>query len=364
MKRTLLLILLVTVGVSLGLLIQMDPGYLLVSYQSMTFETTLWFALLSLIAVISLGVITLKLFKRIITSPARIRRWMAYRQEKQAESCTHLALDSFLQHDWQNAINHAKNAAKSSNKPEQMQLFAAICASLSNRHDYARDLLLNHQKLDLTQRIVDATLLINESKWDIAKLQLKQLQQERPYHAGISRLLLQTYQALSAWQPMQDLALIARKHQLLEANEQRHFDTTALWHLFALAETQEAIDSLWAKVSRDLKNEPIIIAAYLEALGRTQQWDSLSKKIKKYVTSPHDKLILKTALPLCQHDSKAIMKWITNLEKKFEPHANFFWLKAECLRTQDLAAMAKAEAQKGLELTPDHAELIALNQSL
>ena len=180
MKRILLLSLLVIFSIGLGLIIQLDPGYLLISYQSVTYETTLWFAFLSIITLMIACTIALKLIKRVLSSPTRIKRWIRYRQQKQAESCTHLAIESFIQYDWRGAINHAKNAAKSSKNPEQMQLFSALCASLADHHEYARELLLNYNQLNLSQRIVDATLLFNEDKLDLAKLQLQQLQQENP----------------------------------------------------------------------------------------------------------------------------------------------------------------------------------------
>ncbi len=364
MRRTLLISLLVIFSISLGLLIQMDPGYLLISYQSATYETTLWFAFLSLAAVAIVLTILLKLIRRVISSPARVKRWMNYRQQKQADSCTHLAIESFIQQDWRSAVNHAKNAAKSSKKPEQMQLFSALCASMADHHEDARELLLNHGQINLSQRIVDASLLINEDKLDLAKLQLQQLQQEKPYHAGIARLLLQTYKKQAAWQAMLDLALIARKHQLLEPQEQTKFETSALWHLFSRTEHYEDIEKLWVKTSRELKKDSIVISAYLEALGRKEQWSILSKKVKKLIINPHDKLMMKAALPLCHNDSKNTMKWLCNLERKHDSSAHIHWLKAECLSAENLTAMASEEVKKGLQSDPSHQDLIKLQDSI
>lgn len=360
MRRTIVLTLLIITGISLGILIQTDPGYLLISYRSFSFETTLWFALLSFLLLMALLHYFFKILHRIISSPSRIKRWMAHRQIKQTEACTHLAIDAFLQHDWRSAINHANNAAKSSKKPSQMELFSALCASLANRHNHARELLMNSSELNLNQRIVDAALLLKEKKFDLAKLQLQHLQQEKPYHPGITRLLLQSYQALHAWKAMQDLSLIARKHQILEIDEQLHYEITAIWHLLKQIESAPEIDELWQTIPRNLKQDPMLIAAYLESLAKFELWDDLSKKVKKLVGKPPELSILITALPLCYHDSKSTLKWLESLEKKNEPSADLYHLKAACLEAQGLQAKAKKMIEDGLALNPNHPQLLSM----
>ena len=145
---------------------------------------------------------------------------------------------------------------------------------------------------------------------------------------------------------MLDLVLIAKKHQLLEPQEPIKFETTALWHLFSCLESYEEIEKLWTKTSRDIKKDPIVISAYLDALGRQEQWDTLAKKAKKLILAPYDTLMMKAAIPLCQYDSKGTMKWLCNLERKYDSHPNIHWLKAECLKAENLTAMAHEEIKR------------------
>ena len=358
MKRTILILLLVILGFCLGLLIQTDPGYVLFSYGSTTIETTLWFALFALAGTLFLIFVTAKIFSHILTSPFQIKKWMSHRKQKQQEACTHLAIEAFLESDWRNAINHAQNASHSSKKSGMMSLFASTIASLSHQHHEARQLLMTDTELSLTHRIVDASLLLRENKLDMAKLQLQHLQQEKPYHAGISRLLLEVYEKSQAWRSMRDLATICKKHQLLPLEEQRHYEIQSNTSLLAQIESLEEAEALWYSINRETKKEPQIIAAYLETLGRLNEFEQLSKKVRKMIGKPPEKEILLTARPLCTKESKATLKWLENLENKFGPSADLYLLKALCLKAQNLSAMALKLVEQGLALDPLHKELL------
>src|SRR4051794_17525153 len=101
MRRLLIvLVLALVVGGAVGTLMARDPGYVLISYDEMSFETSLWFALLALIAGYFVLRALLWIASRIVRSGAGVASWQQNRRARVAQARTMRGLMLLGEGDW------------------------------------------------------------------------------------------------------------------------------------------------------------------------------------------------------------------------------------------------------------------------
>ena len=89
MRRALIyLVVALIVGGAVGTLMSRDPGYVLVSYENMSVETSLWFALLALIVGYFLLRVVIGLLMRLIRTGAGVAAWQQNRRARVAQART------------------------------------------------------------------------------------------------------------------------------------------------------------------------------------------------------------------------------------------------------------------------------------
>lgn len=131
MKACLGLTLLLAAALSLGLLVQRDPGYILINYRHLSIETSLWFAVGAMITafVVLLGLIHLIKQPRLLS-----QQWSAWRAKRQARKHgrhMHRALGACLTHDWKTA---QRALAKLAQSRYPHSLLYRICLAYQRHH--------------------------------------------------------------------------------------------------------------------------------------------------------------------------------------------------------------------------------------
>jgi HemY protein len=131
MKACLGLTLLLAAALSLGLLVQRDPGYILINYRHLSIETSLWFAVGAMITAFAvlLGLIHLIKQPRLLS-----QQWSAWRAKRQARKHgrhMHRALSACLTHDWKTA---QRALAKLARSRYPHSLLYRICLAYLSHH--------------------------------------------------------------------------------------------------------------------------------------------------------------------------------------------------------------------------------------
>ena len=91
------------VGVGIVVIIQTDPGYVLVAYGNYTLESSLWVGLLLLALFIGLVFFLLRLIYRIAGGQRSLFSWLDARKTRNAQRLTSRGLLSFIEGNWLNA---------------------------------------------------------------------------------------------------------------------------------------------------------------------------------------------------------------------------------------------------------------------
>jgi len=108
MMRAIFVFLLLLGAIWLGLLWQHDPGYILITIQHWTIETTIWMGCIVLLIVYVLLYIILRLLSAIINARATWKTWRAKVRDNKAHSITDLTLLMYLYKDtnnWHELLN-------------------------------------------------------------------------------------------------------------------------------------------------------------------------------------------------------------------------------------------------------------------
>ena len=113
MRRTILFLLALVIAVYLGLQLQSDPGYLLVTHGHWSVEMPLWFGLLSIIIVYVVVTLIMKLFGKTFSLRQRINNWREQRRQQMQQQYSSRGLLELANGHWPQAEKWLVKAIKS-----------------------------------------------------------------------------------------------------------------------------------------------------------------------------------------------------------------------------------------------------------
>ena len=134
MRRLLTFVVLaVVIGGAMGTLMSRDPGYVLITYADMSFETSLWFALLALIAIYFLLRLGIAVWTRLLRGGAGVANWRQDRRARTAQANTVRGLVLVGEGDWVGGRKALLNAAEDAATPLINYVGAAHAAKQARR---------------------------------------------------------------------------------------------------------------------------------------------------------------------------------------------------------------------------------------
>lgn len=294
MKRIIICFLALLLSVWLGIIMSRNPGYVLVSYQDWTIETSLWFAAAALIALFLLFYALLRVSSGIRFIAVRFRQWIVNRRARKARAKTILGLYDFAEGNWANSEKKLIRAAKYSDMPLINYLAAAYMAqkqyALARRDNY----LLLAQKASADHPIVigltQARLQIFNKQWEEAVATLQHLHQLRPKNAFILQLLEQAYLELKDWFGLKNLLPALRKRHAFSVEEINILEIKVYSELLLTSVVNNTIEIKWNELPRYLQRQPVLVSIYVEYLlsnNKHEEVESILKMILRKNLDDH-----------------------------------------------------------------------------
>ncbi len=193
-------------GALLAALMLRDPGYVLLSYDGMTLETSLWFAV-GVLAALGFSVWALFYLVR------RFRRAAGWLRSRRAGSARAQALQGTMllaEGRWQEAEDALLSAAAKVDTPLDSYLNAARAANQAGRHE-DRDRILGEAREALPEAafvidLVKSELQQARGEWQASIATLEVLRRQAPRHPVVLQRLFEAHRALEDWQAALDLA--------------------------------------------------------------------------------------------------------------------------------------------------------------
>lgn len=213
--------LILLVAVAIGFLVTKDPGYVLVTYNRWSIETSLWVAATALALTFFLTYLFVRILKQTTSIRKTIKHWSKERKDKKTLALTHQAFLELAAGNWQKAESQSLKAAKTSPKPLLNYLAAAKAAeaqaAFARRDDHLQKAHQTKGNNNIVIYLSRAQCLIESKQWSDALTPLKQLIAIAPKHQSALLLLYKTYSALNDWAALQSLLPALKKQKVLDA---------------------------------------------------------------------------------------------------------------------------------------------------
>lgn len=294
MKRWLLIAFLcLLAGATLGQLMYHDPGYVLVAYHRQSLELSLWLAALLWGGSLLLLVFALDLFWRLLNLPGGFGRWRSGRRLRQSLDAFSKGTLLLERGDWRRAEKLLFSAAKLSPAPLPAWLACARAAQLQQAYDRADKYLLLAEEGEgrLAIGLARGRLLLESGDWEAASARLEALAERFPDEPEVIRLRVQALVRLGRWGELAELMPRLQKRGLKTDTVawvvERRANEEILNHI-ALAGTranrayvETRLGGYFEALSRRLRQDPAIVAAYVQGLLRLGADDRAEVLLRK-----------------------------------------------------------------------------------
>lgn len=306
--RIWLLFLVLTLGIGLiaGTLMGLDSGYVLVSWQNYTLETSLWVYLALTLVVMLLVYILMRFSLLLLGSDWRFNEWRRQRRNQRARRQTTRGLLALAQGQWRRAERMLTLSADDSDTPLINYLAAARAAYEQGKMDATDEWLKaasgSTKGAELAVGLTQAELLSSRGQKEQALAVLLQLRKQHPRHAYLLKLLVKTYLDLQDWIALRELLPLLRKsskipaekiHELEENVHLELLERAARSHSAKPEHTAEELKRLFHEFPRQARYSLPITRRYIELLQAEHEEVLAEQELRnalKYVW--HDELVL------------------------------------------------------------------------
>lgn len=286
MKKLFVLILLVLVAsVMVAGKIQLDPGYVLISYENTSIETSLWFGVAVLLVLFMLVYFTLWLVGKLLGTGEALKSWSSGISHRRSISKTAQGLIALQEGEWVKAQKKLTQAAKNSELPVFNYLSAARAASENNDEATAEALFAKARELapktELGISLTKAELLIQKGDYEKALVALLPLQKTHTKHKRVNMLLYYVYLKLEDWQALSKLLPVLRKLKIPLTGLDK-LEEKAVLQAISQAANQANVSThdrainlrdIWGQTPVKLRRNEAVTIAYTQALNKIDKPD-------------------------------------------------------------------------------------------
>ena len=258
-----------------------DSGYVLISYESMTFESTLW-GLCLVIALLAASAWLLTSFVRVLFGATSfLYPFTASAKQKHARKLSVKGFAEFTHGHWKKAEKLLAQAAEAGETPLLTYLAAARAAHEAGNHEASADYLrrADHKTpgADLAIGITQAQIQLSAGQLEQALATVKRLHKKEPRHAYVLKLLKQVYCRLNDWQSLVALLPKLKKLKVIDDMEYRELELQSFEALFDQAtgngrgfvsseERAKPLHKLWNDLTAAQRKDPVILYRYASSL--------------------------------------------------------------------------------------------------
>ena len=278
-KYLLVLVIFLGVGVFVGYLMHLDPGYVLVTFNGSRMETSVWTAGILLILIFFPLHILLAFYLKI--RMPKLRGWNRNRLAKRARQMTNKGMLAFAQGNWGQAQKLLSNSAPRADTTVVNYLTAARAANEQGNVDQAEELirraLQESSTDDLAVNLTHAELQLERGQHEQCLATLLRLQKQVPHHHKVLKLLKSVYTALEDWEQLARLLPTLEKQKIISAKELDQLERNSGLSMLSKVKSDaqrldvqgqvvEKLQEAWKRLPPKLQRHPDVVFAYAEHL--------------------------------------------------------------------------------------------------
>ncbi len=246
---------------------------MLLAYDDMAVETSLWFALVALVALYFVVRMLVFALTRLAATGGSVGAWNRQRQTRKALAQTNRGLLLMAEGDWAEARRLLSVSAPQVASPLINYLSAARAAhemsDVEGRDELLRKAHESTPGARFAVGLTQAQLQASAEQWEQCLASLLQLHSESPRHPLVLSMLSECYEALHDWPALIELLPAIRRAKLLDKPQLDELQQRA-WSR-RIGSATDDLQGLWAQVPKELRRDPDLVATYarrLVAAGR------------------------------------------------------------------------------------------------
>jgi HemY protein len=276
MKRVFLACLLALVAaVFLVAAIETDPGYMLLTYNGYSIETSVWIALALIIVLWLVIGLALSLCKKLLRQGGVARRWLSGKGLQRSQQQTTAGLIAYTEGNWARSRRLLLRAADKSETPLLNYLVAAKASNALGEEEKTKQLLKNAEQStqgsEVAVGLTQAELQIQNGKLEQALATLMRIRRNANKHPQILSLLKTVYVGLGDWDSLLELLPQLKKHQRVDERELAALQQQACTQLIINAaavkkDPAQQLQNSWLDLPKVARSNSELVAVYAEQL--------------------------------------------------------------------------------------------------
>ena len=293
MKRTyLILLIVVACAAALGMFIAEHTGYVLISWKSFRYESSLWVFLAVLTVIIAMLYGLRTLIKMTLISSGLINPWSRRNQGRRLRQAAEQGILDLAQGHWKNALRHLRRAAQGEAKPLVYLLGAASAAEKLGYSEEADQLLeqalIKQPSAEVAIALAHADLQLQRADDAGAQETLQAIYELHSQHPEVLLRLQALLRQRQQWSALIGLLPALRKCKRLSAEQLQNIEyqawsgrlTSACKNQNDAQEALQSLDTAWQGLSGKLKNDQQLVAAYASELLRLNANDQAESLLR------------------------------------------------------------------------------------
>ncbi len=268
-KLVMSILLLVIIILAAVLLVQNDPGFVLIKYADFSIETSLAFGIVVVIIAVVLLHLVWKIVRSLWRLPDSMKRQSQNRRFEKSRKLLNQGLIDLAEGRFEQAETNLIKLVDYSESPFLHYLVAARAAQSQGKHD-ERDNYLKaaHEarpEAEIAIGVTQAELQMSHQQTEQALATLSHLRMIAPRHDYIAMLLARVYYKLEDWQPLVELLPEVRKKKLIKDNRLKKMEAGAYQGMLssiAISGDAAALEKAWNRIPRAQQTEPRLLLHY------------------------------------------------------------------------------------------------------
>lgn len=377
-KLLFLLVIMMAVGGVLGLLMRQDSGYVLLAYNGVTVETSLWVLVVAMI----IALFVLSWIKRILfialrpsNSLAKVTGNLA---QKRASRNTIRGMLELVGGNWHKAEKLLTNSAEKVPYPLINYISAAYAASEQDEHERSKALLRSAHKstpeAEFAIGFAQSQIQMKQQHYEGALASLLRLQKLKPKHKQVLKMLVTVYTQLKDWDALLTLTPTLKKDGIFDDDNMLELERNAFLALLdkikfrnKLGQNQKElvneVENLWNKLDT-LSQDDRMRQLYAHTLIRFGDDAKAESFIRNSLNNKWSEELVYEYGNIKQDNTKKLLTNCENWLKKEPASANLYLVCGRLSQSMMLWGKARDYYEQALSLDTQNEALAELSRLL
>lgn len=280
------LLLALAIGGGAAWFVARDPGYLLIAYDGMTLETSVWFALLCAVAFVLAWFLISFACRRLLHVGADVAVWAGARRATRTRAKAQRGTVLLAEGKWREAIGDLLASADASGTPLANYLGAARAANMLGNHDERDDILERAAKTlpnaALAVELTRAELQQAAGQWRQSVHTLTAARERAAHHPTVLRGLLAAHRALG---DAEAVAQLAPELPRDDALDEVHVEAwrTRLTKSRGSSQAATHARNTWRAMPKKLRDCEALVLAYADVLADHDAEDAAEAVLRRAI---------------------------------------------------------------------------------